>query len=61
MMLELHRNKTKERKWGVKFPEVPSKVPKREMLASINDSLGLVSPVCLVEKLLFREVCDQHL
>ena len=53
MMLELQRNKTKERKWRVKFPEVPSKVPKREMLASINNSLGLVSPVSLVEKLLF--------
>ena len=30
-------------------------------LASIYDPLGLVSPVSLVRKLLYREVCKQHL
>ena len=30
-------------------------------LASVYDPLGLTSPVSLVGKLLYREVCDQHL
>ena len=41
-----------------------TEVSKREMLrflASVYDPLGLASPVSLVGKLLYREVCDQHL
>ena len=45
------------------FPEAPPKVTKREMLrflSSIYDPLGLVSPVFLLGKFLYQEVCDQH-
>lgn len=48
----------------VTFPEAPPEVTKREMLrflASIHDPLGLASPVSLVGKLLYQEVCEQHL
>lgn len=45
------------------FPEEPREVTKREMLpflASVYDPL-LASPVSLVGKLLYRDVCDQYL
>ena len=45
------------------FPEPPPEVTKREMLrflASIYDPLGVASPVSLVGKLVYREVCDQN-
>ena len=48
---------------AVTFPEPSPEVTKREMLrflASIYDLLGVASPVSLVGKLLYREVCDQN-
>jgi len=51
-----------EETFAVVFP--PPKVTKREMLrllASVYDPLGVASPVSLVGKLLYRDVCDQHL
>ena len=49
---------------AVTFPEKPVDVTKREVLrflASVYDPLGLVSPVTLIGKLLYRDVCERHL
>lgn len=49
---------------AVMFPQAPPEVTKREMLrslASVYDPLGLASPISLVGKFLYQEVCDQHL
>ena len=62
-MLGLPWDKTKDTV-AVTFPKAPLEVTKREMsrfLASFYNPLGLVSPVSLVGKLLYREVCDQNL
>ena len=62
-MLGLPWNKTEDT-IAVTFREASPEVSKREMLrflASVYDPLGLASPVSLVGKLLYREVCDQHL
>ena len=62
-MLGLPWDKSKDT-ISLTFPEAPSEVTKREMLlvlASVYDPLGLVSPVSLVGKLLYRDVCDQNL
>ena len=48
----------------VAFPNKPEEITKREILrflASVYDPLGIVSPVTLLGKFIFREVCDQHL
>ncbi|XP_028405771.1 uncharacterized protein LOC114528347 [Dendronephthya gigantea] len=45
------------------FPDNTPVTTKREMLrflASIYDPLGIVSPISLVGKLLYRDVCDQR-
>ena len=57
-LLGLHWNKT------VAFPTMLSDVTKRgvlQTLASIYDPLGIVSPITLQGKLLFRELCDRGL
>lgn len=62
-MLGLPWNKSEDT-IAVTFREASPEVSKREMLrflASVYDPLGLASPVSLVGKLLYREVCDQHL
>ena len=62
-MLGLPWDKTKDTV-AVTFPKAPLEVTDREMsrfLASFYDPLGLVSPVSLVGKLLYREVCGQNL
>ena len=62
-MLGLPWNKTEDT-IAVTFREASQEVSKRKMLrflASVYDPLGLASPVSLVGKLLYREVCDQHL
>ncbi|XP_028407828.1 uncharacterized protein LOC114530405 [Dendronephthya gigantea] len=49
---------------GVTFPNKPDENTKREILrflASVYDPLGFVSPVTLLGKIIFREVCDKHL
>ncbi len=49
---------------SVSFPKKPVDTTKREILrflASIYDPLGIVSPVTLVGKMIFRDVCDRHL
>ena len=49
---------------SVTFPQPIAETTKREMLrflASIYDPLGLVSPTTLSGKLMYRQVCDQHL
>ena len=46
---------------GVRFPEKEIVCTKRgilQYLASVYDPLGLVSPVLLLGKLIFREICD---
>ena len=56
-------NKTED-SIAVTFREASPEVSKREMLrflASVYDPLGLALQVSLVGKLLYREVCDQHL
>ena len=56
-------NKTEDTS-AVTFRKASPKVSKREMLrflASDYDPLGLASPLSLEGKLLYREVCDQHL
>ena len=48
----------------VTFPQPIAETTKREMfgfLASIYDPLSLVSPITLSGKLMYRQVCDQHL
>ena len=48
----------------VAFPNKSEEITKREILrflASVYDPLGIVSPVTLLGKFIFREVCDQHL
>ena len=62
-MLGLPWDKTEDT-IAVTFPEAPPEVTKREMLrflASVYDPLGLASPVTLVGKLLYREVCERRL
>lgn len=62
-MLGLPWNKAEDT-IAVTFPEAPPEVTKREMLrflASVYDPLGLASPVSLVGKFLYREVCDEQL
>ncbi|KAK3730338.1 hypothetical protein QZH41_002078 [Actinostola sp. cb2023] len=62
-MLGLSWNKRNDT-LAVTFPEKPAEVTKREILrflASVYDPLGLVSPVTLVGKMLYRAVCDRHL
>ena len=49
---------------AVGFPTKPAETTRREILrflASIYDPLGIVSPVTLVGKMIFREACDRHL
>ena len=49
---------------AVTFQETSPGVSKREMLrflASVFDPLGIGSPMSFVGKLLYREVCEQHL
>ena len=49
---------------AVVFPTQPSAPTKRELLGSlarIYDPLGLVSPIILAGKVLYREVCDSRL
>ena len=49
---------------SVTFPQPIAKTTKREILrflASIYDPLGLVLPITLSGKLMYRQVCDQHL
>ena len=49
---------------AVGFPTKPAETTRREILrflASVYDRLGIVSPVTLVGKMIFREACDRHL
>jgi hypothetical protein len=49
---------------SISFPQKTAATTKREILrflASIYDPLGLTSPVSLVGKFIYREVCDQKL
>ena len=39
----------------------PTKRGVSQTLASIYDPLGIVSPVTLMGKIIFRDICDQHL
>lgn len=62
-MLGLTWNK-EEDSIGVKFPSVPAEPTKRGILgkvARIYDPLGLVSPVTLTGKLLYRDACNAKL
>ena len=49
---------------AIAFPTKPTTLTKREILrflASIYDPLGLASPISLVGKLIYRNVCEQRL
>ena len=49
---------------AVTFPAAPPDVTKREtlrFLASIYDPLDIASPVSLVGKILYRDICDQRI
>lgn len=62
-LLGLSWNKTDDT-LAVAFPKKPVERTKREILrflASVYDPLGIVSPVTLLGKFIFREVCDQNL
>ena len=62
-MLGLTWNKSNDT-LAVGFPTKPAETTRREILqflASVYDPLGIVSPVTLVGKLIFREACDRHL
>ena len=62
-LLGLHWNKISDT-IAVSFPTKLGDVTKRgvlQTLASIYDPLGIVSPIILQGKLLFRELCDRGL
>ena len=62
-LLGLHWNKTSDA-FAVSFPTKLGGVTKRgilQTLASIYDPLGLVFPITLQGKPLFRELCDRGL
>jgi hypothetical protein len=63
-LLGLPRNKTKD-KIGVAFPctgkEVATKRTVLSEIASIFDPLGLVSPVSVLVKMIYRDICDSNL
>ena len=49
---------------AISFPEMPERVTKRTVLsglASVYDPLGIVSPVLLTGKILYRDICDEGL
>ena len=49
---------------SISFEKKDSEPTKRgvlQTLASIYDPLGIVSPVTLIGKIIFRDICDQHL
>lgn len=62
-MLGLPWNK-REDLIAVTFPEEPVDVTKRgilRFLAAVYDPLGIASPIMLIGKLLYREVCESRL
>ena len=49
---------------AVTFPAAPPDVTKREtlrFLSSVYDPLGIASPVSLIGKILYRDICDQRI
>eukprot|EP00794_Sanderia_malayensis_P000965 gene965-biopygen216 len=49
---------------AISFPKMPELVTKRTVLrglASVYDPLGIVSPVLLTGKILYRDICDEGL
>ena len=49
---------------AISFPEMPERVTKRTVLsglASVYDPLGIVSPVLLTGKILYRDICKEGL
>ena len=50
--------------FAISFPEMPKRVTKRTVLsglASVYDPLGIVSPVLLTGKILYRDICEEEL
>lgn len=61
-LLGLEWDKDKD-ELSVKFPTEETELTKRGVLrklAKVYDPLGLVSPVTLEGKLIFRDVCDEN-